>query len=174
MRLIGQGRACGFAPEDVARGFLAVRQADLWAGSLVLAVALLLVLGAFQLPQVEGLVLGPGSLPLGLGIALGLLSLALIASSLAGRSDDGPVAWPRGRELRRIALAVASLVLYTAVVPVLGYFLATLLFLAALIRVVGSLRWRAVVPASLALTLLLYLVFRVWLQISLPAGFVGG
>ena len=148
-----------------------VRKADLYVGTIIVCIGLLLAYESLQLPTVEGMLIGPGSLPLGLGICLAVLGLILVLASAMGHTRDKVICWPQGSELRQIVLVALSFALYIVIVTILGYLISTLLMLIVLIRVMGNFRWRFVIPISLFFTIALYIIFQVWLQISLPYGF---
>ena len=54
-----------------------------------------------------------------------------------------------------------------------GFLLCTLLFLATIFSYVGKQRWYWIYIGSPAITFLFYAVFKIWLKIQLPVGFMG-
>jgi hypothetical protein len=66
-----------------------------------------------------------------------------------------------------------SIVAYVGLMPYLGFALATFLFIAANLRVIGEYRWGFSIVFSLVAAILCTYAFRVGLYIGLPKGFVG-
>ncbi|MCA9263203.1 MAG: tripartite tricarboxylate transporter TctB family protein, partial [Planctomycetales bacterium] len=148
----------------------------------ILAFATYLFLGTFFLPSTEGV--GPAVVPRLWASALVPFCCILIVrsarrilatppnasteSSLAGRRDDPAksIQPPRGR----LTFFLVALFLYVLTVPLLGYYLATWLFLGATMWCLGERRWLHMISISLAWLLLSYLVFERLLYVPLPAG----
>lgn len=116
---------------------------------------------------------GPGFYPAGVGafacgVALVLTAIAFRRATVAGRALDTTETLPDSR--RRVWLAVATLAGFTLFMPWIGYPLAALLFVAALLRQLGA-GWG---PALLAAVLSAegsYYLFAVLLGVILPSGF---
>jgi hypothetical protein len=70
-------------------------------------------------------------------------------------------------------LLVGVLFLYTAVLKVLGFLLATFLLLLFLFRVVEPLRWKTILLVTAVTMGGIYLLFGVLIESSLPKGFLG-
>jgi putative tricarboxylic transport membrane protein len=69
-------------------------------------------------------------------------------------------------------LAVIGLgFLYVLFMEKIGFILATILFILAVMAVTGERNWRTVVISSLGVSLVLYLLFKEVLQVMLPTGF---
>jgi amino acid transporter len=73
----------------------------------------------------------------------------------------------------RPALAVAIMVVYTALMEVLGYSLSTLLFLIVWQRLVEREKWRKTAAITVAGTVVMYILFVYLLQVALPEGMLG-
>lgn len=113
---------------------------------------------------------GPGFLPFGLSIVLILLSLVLILSHWKNIKSPTPF-WPQRAWLRPL-LGVAILVFYALVIVKLGFILTTFIFLVIWMGVIERLRWRTIITISLGTTVALYLIFRWFLEVPLPLGFL--
>jgi hypothetical protein len=74
---------------------------------------------------------------------------------------------------RRVILALAVLIVYSLVLDVLGFIVATFLAVGALFGVQTSRPWWAILGFSALVTLLAYLVFGILLQVFFPPGFLG-
>ena len=111
---------------------------------------------------------GPGFFPFWLAVAFTIVTLALLVHSFRARpsmaSPSGPSRW------RTLVLALLSLLGYALALEPLGFLLATFLLMLVLFRSVDPLAWPAAVGGSLATSILAYALFKVWLQVQLPAG----
>lgn len=148
-----------------------MRRADAVAAVLLLAVAAVYFQQSFLI--VRGFAtdrLGPAFVPRVLAGALALLSLTLLARALAGRSDPTP---PPPARTALLATTLVLLTAYGAILPRLGFLLATPLLMAATLRVLGVRRPLPVVAAATGITAALYVVFGRLLGVLLPPGPLG-
>jgi hypothetical protein len=101
---------------------------------------------------------------------MGILALVHLAQ-ITFRKDEkeepllGDVCWKRG------AFVVASLLLYSLFLPLLGYLSTTFFFMAILFSIYGRKKWWTVGGASLLVIAVTYLVFHHWLKVQFPVGF---
>lgn len=108
---------------------------------------------------------------LALSAALLIQALAMERGEAVPTSDEAATA----RDNRRPALLVLGAFLaYIALLPTLGFILATVPFFAALMVLFGERRPLLVIAASLAMTAILYGVFRHGFGIFLPRGLLQG
>jgi len=69
---------------------------------------------------------------------------------------------------------MAALFVYTLVLESAGFVAATFALLVFFFRALERQRWLVAVASSLVTALVTYLVFKVWLNVQLPAGPWGG
>ena len=136
----------------------------LLVSAIYLTQALRLPLGAAARP-------GPGFYPVGVGafacvVALVVVALAFRRAS-AGAPDDDPLAGPAER--RRVGWAVFTLAAFCLVLPWIGYPLAALLFVGALLRELGA-GWRMTALAAVLSAEGSYYLFANLLGVLLPRG----
>ena len=83
-----------------------------------------------------------------------------------GRTESTTTA----RGLVRPVIGAVAMIVYIALLSTVGYLITTVCFLFAMIRLMGfrSLLWNIVI--SIALTAILYFLFKVGLQVPLPEG----
>jgi putative tricarboxylic transport membrane protein len=136
---------------------------DRLTGLVLLALAVAYGVTASGYQAMIGDPLGPAVFPVALAIPLGLLSLYLIA-----RPDPEPD-WPRGRALRKQALALVAFVAYAYLLEPLGFVVSTFLAVVVLGRLLGARLWQAA-AAGAAIAVVLFVLFDTLLGLPLPAG----
>ena len=156
--------------------------ADVEASRLVrvLAAVVLVVLsvtflvGVFDIRSPDGLdPAGPRFFPLIVTSAWVLLSLAYLAESLrAPRSAGSEEPGHRRTWFEPVAIS-ALLLLYAFLVVPLGYVIATLLLFFAAARVLGSRNTVRDAIVAVVLSVVVYIAFTRFLDISLPEGALG-
>jgi putative tricarboxylic transport membrane protein len=145
------------------------------AGLVLLGISLALLVQAFQLPSLPIVPVGPGFYP---SIVLGFMaamSALLVVQDLARRPEPAAATPPEAtRDYRRVAIAFGVVGAYVFLLPLLGFRLATALFVAVLQAVIErprTLRRYAVVLAIAVVTAVAtYLVFERYLLVLLPRG----
>jgi putative tricarboxylic transport membrane protein len=145
------------------------------AGLICLAGALLLLYASFGLPQPALVPIGPAFYPRILFGVTAALSALLIVSDLrrrGGRAAAAPVNY------RLVLITFLIFSVYVFLLPVLGYRVGTLLFVAALQSTLEPPRtvrgWALVAAVAVGTTLVTYYVFEAYLNVLLPRGRLTG
>jgi putative tricarboxylic transport membrane protein len=145
------------------------------AGLACLAGSLLLLWGSRSLPQPALVPIGPGFYPRILFGVTAALSAALLVFDLCRRrqpSERPPVNY------RLVLLTFLIFSIYVFLLPLLGYRVSTVLFVAVLqatLEPPGSARgWVLVAVSALACMLVTYYVFEAYLNVLLPRGRLTG
>jgi hypothetical protein len=145
------------------------------AGLVCLAGSLFLLWMSRGLPQPALVPIGPAFYPRILFGVTAALSLALVVSDL-WRRDQRPAAAPVGYRL--VVLTFAVFTVYVFLLPILGYRVATLLFVGGLQAALDPPRtaraWGLVVIMAAASTAVTYYMFEVYLNVLLPRGRLTG
>lgn len=148
-----------------------MRRADLLIGIGLLIFAALYFRESFEITA--GFAsdrLGPAFFPRLLAGALAASALGLIWRSLGGRSDATPLPPVRiGLFLWTVGLTLA----YAFLLPSLGYLIATVLYVAAMIWLLGYHNLVGLVATTAGVTAVLYLVFARALHVLVPMGPLG-
>lgn len=142
------------------------------------AAAVLLVFGLIALEEARKLRFGsivrpgPGFFPVVLAAAFSLVCLALLVGALRARGT-GPapgarLGWPK------IVATMAALFVYAFALERVGFVVATFALLLFFFKALERQRWRTALAGSLVTACVTYLVFKVWLNVQLPAGPWGG
>ena len=115
---------------------------------------------------------GDGLMSFGVGILLSICAFPiLIRSFLNGRKarqKEEQGIWS-GVDFKKIALVLASLIVYSLLLERLGYLVATFLMVLVLFKAVGSQRWTWAVIAAFLTVSLTYVVFVVLLNVYMPS-----
>lgn len=135
-------------------------------GVLLIALAVAYGWGATQFPEPFGggaEAVGPETFPHLLAVVLGLSSLYLIVR------PDPDNAWPWSRTGVELVIAVAVLIVYTALLQPLGFILSTLLAVGTLCWRMGATPVKAYVTGAAA-GVVVFLIFNFALDLALPLG----
>lgn len=150
------------------------------AGLICLALSLVLLVMSFGLPQVPLVPVGPGFYPRIVLVGMALFSAMLVAQDWRARQATTtiPAAANRDAQARpAYGLVLLSFVIfgfYVLLLPLLGYRIATILFVAALQALLeppASIRgWLLLGLIAIATSAATYVVFERYLSVLLPHG----
>ncbi|HEX2554489.1 MAG TPA: tripartite tricarboxylate transporter TctB family protein [Microvirga sp.] len=141
-------------------------------GEVLLAAAfggtgLFWVLTAAPMPLWDGFAPGSGFLPLVYGALLALLSAGVILVPVLTGRGEAPLA---GEPVRKPLVVTGALVAAAAALEPLGFVAAVFALLLFLYAVVERLPVVVATAVSAATAGALYVIFRTWLGVPLPAG----
>ena len=113
---------------------------------------------------------GPGFFFFWTSITLGLLSLVVLIRAWLGKEagEEEPI-FKRGR-LRKVVWVLLSAFLYVFLLERVGFIPVTLMLFLFLLGIIERKSWSLTVMVSVAVTVVSYLVFEVWLKSQLPKG----
>ena len=150
------------------------------AGLACLAVSLFLIPFALGLPKLPIVPVGPGFYPIIVLVFMAAMSAALVVQDfLAQRktATRAPAEVAPDKPERAYGLVLAAFVLvaaYIALLPLLGFRIATVLFVAvfqaALERPVTLRQWAIQLAVAIGTSALTYTVFNQYLSVLLPRG----
>jgi hypothetical protein len=149
------------------------------AGLIGLAISLVLLPLSFGLPKLPIVPIGPGFYPAIVLAFMAVTSAALLMQDVAAQrrataaAPGVPAAGAR-RAYGLVLAAFAVVAAYIALLPLLGFRIATALFVAVfqlvLERPATPARWLVLVAIALATSLVTFLVFESYLSVLLPRG----
>ena len=146
------------------------------AGLVLLAISLFLLVKSFQLPSLPIVPVGPGFYPAIVLSFLAAASALLVVQDILKRRPAAPAApldAPR-RSYRLVVIAFAIVGGYVALLPLLGFRVATVLFVgamqAALDRPRTARQWAVLAAVALGTAFASYFVFERYLLVLLPRG----
>jgi hypothetical protein len=117
---------------------------------------------------------GMGFIGFGAAALLGIFALILLVQALLRKEEGSSAGMFTGLLWRRVVLVLVTLLLYSWLMPILGYLVSTFLLMSSLFWVMreGHRWWWSPVNA-LAVTIATFLVFSVWLNCQYPQGLFG-
>lgn len=146
------------------------------ARTMEIVVAILLVLVAITVlwdsygigaGWTEGLGPESGYFPAKLGWVFLALAIFLTFQAFRRRSDEVFVTLP---QLKQVAKILIPLTLYIALIKPLGIYVASALFIAGLMLIVGGSKWYSILLTAVGAPLLAFWVFELQFQVPLPKG----
>lgn len=109
----------------------------------------------------------------GLVIALPMLLCAGVVLFKAVKNRKQEVRTEKKHSLRPLGL-LGGMIVFIALLPILGYFLDIFLYLIILMWFFQVRRWSKLVAVALGTTLVIHVIFVLWLQLPLPQGLITG
>ena len=150
------------------------------AGLACLALSLFLLVLSRGLPQSSFVPVGPEFYPRIVLIIMAVFSTLLVVSDLwpQAKGETGaaaaPAPAPEKRNYRLVGVTYAVFTGYVVLLPLVGYRVATFVFVAALQAVLewprGTRRWMWVLVSAMASMIVTYIVFNDYLSVLLPRG----
>jgi len=113
---------------------------------------------------------GSGFLPFWVAVIVGILTVVQLLGKMRDRPVEGAQPLFRGKRVQNAIFALSFLFTYPLLFDKIGFFLCTLLFTGACLRVIGQRRWLVSVGLSLLVSIASYTLFVTWLQIQFPRG----
>jgi Tripartite tricarboxylate transporter TctB family len=132
-----------------------------------LLLAAFICVEAWQVPFGSLRMPGAGFFPLLLGVTLGVLSLLLFGTSLLGPGGEPIDVRPERREVVQLA---ASIFVAVFLFERAGFLLTMALFVAVVMKMLGTMRWVTAILFALLGSIAAYVVFGRLLLIALPSG----
>ncbi|ALV39932.1 hypothetical protein AU252_01105 [Pseudarthrobacter sulfonivorans] len=128
------------------------------------------LIAALNMPQGSPAAPGPGIFPAGVGIAAVVVTLIVIVEALMFSEVSESLELPQGRQRRLLVQFVGSLVAFVVLLPFLGQYLASSLYVLAVLRTLSTLGWVRSGVYSVLIGGGLSWTFMELLSIRLPGG----
>jgi putative tricarboxylic transport membrane protein len=144
--------------------------ANAWAGVALLIVSLVFLIKSFDYAYSSELGPGPGFFPFWLSAGLLVLSLIYIVSSMRSNSTE-KVTMPSGKSLKEVLFLLGSMILFAVLLPYLGFIISSTLFLFALLF--KAYKWHINLLTSAGVSVFLYVLFDLVLEVRLPVSVLG-
>lgn len=146
-------------------------RSDLIAGAGTFVLGAVVAVEAHRIPDSGTDSIGPGTFPFALGIIIALCGAATVVGALK--------AAPKVEEPEHVRWAVvwtafALLVAYTFALAYLGFLLATVILVPALLALLGTRNVKGISFSAVAVSGAVFLIFGKLLGVDLPLGIVFG
>lgn len=148
------------------------RAADIAVGCLVGLLGIFVLLASTWISVAGVHRLSPRTFPYTVGVLLLACGVALALKAWTLREEGPAIAWPDGEGVRTIAVTLAILAGYLALMNLLGLPLATFLYLTLAIWYLNRSKWLTAVVTGLITGGVSYYLFIRVLGLSFPAGFL--
>lgn len=149
-----------------------MRTADIVSAIVLIALAALSAAGTLDLPYWSDTSPGPAFIARWMALVAAVIGAVLLWEA-ATRARSSPIEWPGRDGVRRVLMAGGLMWAFLLALPWLGFAIAALLFMLAMLMLVQ----RRPLGASLLATAITvgasYGLFVTWLQIKLPIGLLG-
>jgi putative tricarboxylic transport membrane protein len=113
---------------------------------------------------------GSGFLPFWVSVVVGFLTVVQLLKELREKAGKDLPPLFRGKRIQYTLYTLGLLFAYPVLFDKIGFFLCTLLFVGACLRIIGKRRWLLAAGLSLFVAVASYTLFVIWLQIQFPRG----
>lgn len=152
-----------------------MRTADRNFGIICLGISLWLILEGLRWDYTSGFTPGPGFEPLWLGVILACLASFLIFDSFRRKEskDDNKKIFPEKKALLRVGLILLIFSGFALIVNAVGFQLTVFIFVVLILYFLEGYKIGKSIFYGAAFSASLFLIFRYWMQMELPHGFLG-
>ena len=114
---------------------------------------------------------GPGSgyFPFYIGVLLCIAGVGIIYQALFGKNKDTDV-FVDSEQLKRVLSMLLPALVYVGAVQFLGLYVASAVYIALFMIILGKYSWLKSVIVALAVVVLFFLMFEVWFKVPLFKG----
>lgn len=146
------------------------RKANLSISILLIVIAVLTINAASSFPTMVGTDVGAAYFPKMLSFIIIGLSILLFSQSLREPKDEQSNSQSESINWKKTTLGILGTIAYTCVFNYIGFYLSTILFLFAMMWVLGYKKIILATILSIGITLFIYVVFELLLQVPIPQG----
>jgi hypothetical protein len=112
---------------------------------------------------------GAGYFPYYIGLIICISSAVTLYQALLGKNKNTKVAI-NGPQLKRVMYVLIPAALYVLAIQLLGIYVASALYIAGFMIILGKYSWLRSVIVALAVNVLFFFMFEVWFQVPLFKG----
>ncbi|WP_432361282.1 tripartite tricarboxylate transporter TctB family protein [Sporosarcina sp. UB5] len=137
---------------------------------VLMAISIIYLLLAFQLPDYPYSQVDSDVLPKGLGFLLFGLAILLFIQNRPETEEEKQKRNIKKEDVILLLVTLGALLLYVFFLEIIGFVLSTVIFLVLTMRMYGYMNLKRNIIVSVIFTLLLYFAFNYLLKIYLPQG----
>jgi hypothetical protein len=108
-----------------------------------------------------------GFFPFYVGLAILIASVFNFVQARGEPAEDRFADWG---QLRQVLAVVVPTAVYVAIIPWIGIYISSALLIVFFMRRLGNYGWHLIVPLSIGIPLLTFVVFERWFLVPLPKG----
>ncbi|HEX6703622.1 MAG TPA: tripartite tricarboxylate transporter TctB family protein [Albitalea sp.] len=163
--------ANGEQPGGAGRPAAATRTIEAVVAALMLALGVVVIVESQRLGGARWTSDGPASgyFPFYIGLIIAISSAAILIQALFGKQRNGGT-FVDTVQLRRVMSVLLPAIAYVIVIRFLGVYVASAIYIALFMVVLGKYGWVRGITLALAINALLFLMFEVWFKVPLYAG----
>lgn len=151
-----------------------MKKADIIAGLLGLSLSFYIIIQSGKFPEDNVLLLGPSFFPRILAVLMLVMSTTLIITALLGKSARTAEKLDiRDPGIQRSIITLAATVIYLLLLKPVGFIVDTIVYLIFLMYLLKLRNYLQMVLVAVGVSVAVYYVFRVALNITLPLGILG-
>ena len=152
-----------------------MKKGDTIFAIISMGLSLWLILESLQFDYLSDFGPGPGFEPFWLGVMLALLSIALLINTLRKKdnTEDDKPRLPGWKSLGRLGVIMLIMADLALCMNTLGFILAVFIFVALILYILEKVSILKSVFYGIMFSGFIFLLFRYWMNIDLPKGFVG-
>ncbi|MDI7258883.1 MAG: tripartite tricarboxylate transporter TctB family protein [Thermodesulfobacteriota bacterium] len=152
-----------------------MRKGDRVFGLICLGLSFWLILESRKFDYTTRYTAGPGFLPFWLGVCLGLLSLYLLFNTFARKGDkeDDKAVFPKKKSLLRVGLILLFIAAFAFFMNTLGFTLTVFLSVTLILFTLERYKIFKSIFYGIMFSGSVFLIFRYWLNVDLPKGWLG-
>ena len=152
-----------------------MKRADRIFAYIGLGLSVWLIVESFKFDYMTTYTPGPGFHPFWLGVCLGLLSLFLLANTFwrRGDKDDEKKRMPGRKALFRVGLILLFTAGFALSMTGLGFVLTVAVFVFLILFVLEHYTLFKSILYGIIMSGVIFVVFRFWLDVDLPKGWLG-
>lgn len=155
--------------ERSGKSAASLRAVEIWTAVIVLVFGAIIVYDSQRLgsrwgddgPQ-------PGYFPFYVGLLICISAIVILVRAL--RNRDTTTAFVSRDQLKLILVVLIPTAVYVGLVGWLGLYVASTLYIAFFMWWLGKYSWLKIVPVSVGVSVVFFLVFEIWFRVPLPKG----
>lgn len=152
------------------RSAASVRAVEIGVAAVILAFGLVVVFDSYRLGAKwgeDGPM--PGYFPFYVGLLICISGAMVLFRGVRSRAL-AQNSFVSLEELKKILVVLVPSIVYVAIIAYLGFYVASILFIAYFMRRLGKYSWLMVVPVSVGVIAAFFLTFEIWFAVPLPKG----
>jgi Tripartite tricarboxylate transporter TctB family len=112
---------------------------------------------------------GAGYFPFYIGLIIAISSVGILYQALVSKSKNTEV-FVDGEQLKRVMSVLIPAAVYVLAVSFLGLYVASAIYIALFMIILGKYSWIKAIIAALAVNVLFFFMFEVWFKVPLFKG----